>query len=171
MKKNAFYFTSIAFFILKIFKFLSWLFGHVSKWLDKKDNVNFKFYDVTAWLTNNTQIAQYLKKYRQNDNEIGQLIEWYMRNIFLAKACAKCGGETSPRPFLKNWKWAYLWINSPCTKCGRETSPRSFLKNWKWTYLWINSLRFYTDSFYCMVSWGLLQYVGTKLQTTCFHPY
>ena len=144
MKKNAFYFTSVAFFILKIFKFLSWLFGHVSKWLDKKDNVNFKFYDVTAWLTNNTQIAQYLKKYRQNDNEIGQLIEWYMRNIFLAKACAKCGGETSPRPFLKNWKWAYLWINS---------------------------LRFYTVSFYCMVSWGLSQYIGTKLQTTCFHLY
>ena len=27
--KNAFYFTLKAFFILKVFKFLSWLFGHV----------------------------------------------------------------------------------------------------------------------------------------------
>ena len=32
------------------------------KMLDKKDKVNFKIYDVTAWLTNNcnTNIAQYL---------------------------------------------------------------------------------------------------------------
>ena len=34
MMKNAFYFTSKALSILKIFKFLSWLFGHVSKRLD-----------------------------------------------------------------------------------------------------------------------------------------
>ena len=62
--KNAFYFTSKALFVLKIFKFLSWLFGHVSKRLDSKDKVNFKFYDVTAWLTNNcnTHIVQYLQK-------------------------------------------------------------------------------------------------------------
>ena len=32
--KNAFYFTSKAFFVLKIFKFLSWLFVHISKRLD-----------------------------------------------------------------------------------------------------------------------------------------
>ena len=49
---------------LRIFKFLSWLFGHVAKRLDKKDKVNFKFYYVTAWLVNNrnTHIAQYLEK-------------------------------------------------------------------------------------------------------------
>ena len=34
MMKNAFYFTSEALFVLKIFKFLSRLFGHVSKRLD-----------------------------------------------------------------------------------------------------------------------------------------
>ena len=34
MMKNAFYSTSKAFFILKLFKFLSWLFGHVTKPLD-----------------------------------------------------------------------------------------------------------------------------------------
>ena len=31
MMKNAFYFTLKALFVLKIFKFLSWLFGHVEK--------------------------------------------------------------------------------------------------------------------------------------------
>ena len=64
MLKNAFYFTSIALFILKIFKFLSWLFKHVAKRLDKKDTANFKFYDVAAWLRNNrnAHIAQYFNK-------------------------------------------------------------------------------------------------------------
>ena len=64
MMTNAFYFTSKALFIFKIFKFLSWLFSHVLKRLYQKDKVNFKFYDVTAWLTNNcnTNIGQYLKK-------------------------------------------------------------------------------------------------------------
>ena len=44
--------------------FLSWLFGLVTKRLDKKDKVNFKFYDVTHWLTSNrnTHIAQYFEK-------------------------------------------------------------------------------------------------------------
>ena len=61
--KNAFYLRQ-KLFVLKIFKFLSWLFCHVEKRLDKKDMINFKFYDVTAWLTNNcnTHIAQYLEK-------------------------------------------------------------------------------------------------------------
>ena len=64
MMKNAFYFTLKAPFVLKTFKFLSWLLGPVAKRLDKKDKVNFKFYDVTAWLANNcnTHIGQYLKK-------------------------------------------------------------------------------------------------------------
>ena len=69
---NAFYFTSKALFVLRILKFLSLLLDHVAKWLDKKNMVNFKFYDVTAWLTNNrnTHIAQYFENYRQSDNEI-----------------------------------------------------------------------------------------------------
>ena len=47
MMKNAFYFLSKAFFILKISKLLSWIFGHVGKQLDKKDKANFKIHDVT----------------------------------------------------------------------------------------------------------------------------
>ena len=64
MMKNAFYFASKALFVLEIFKLLSKLFGHVVKQLDKKNKVNFEFYDVTSWLKNNwnTHIAQCLEK-------------------------------------------------------------------------------------------------------------
>ena len=70
--KNAFYFTSKSLLVLKIFKFLSWHFGHVAKRLDMKDKVDFKIYDVTAWFTNNfnTYIVQYLEKEGETDNEI-----------------------------------------------------------------------------------------------------
>ena len=50
--------------ILKIFKFFSWLFGHVAKRLDEKDKIDFKFYDDTAWLASNRNkhIVQYFEK-------------------------------------------------------------------------------------------------------------
>ena len=46
MMKNAFYFTLKTLSVLKIFKFFSWLFGHVEKLLDEKDKVNLKIYDA-----------------------------------------------------------------------------------------------------------------------------
>ena len=72
MLKNTFCFVWEALFVLKIFRFLSWLFGHVEKRLDQKDGVNLNIYDVTAWERNNckTHIAQYLKKQKQSNNEI-----------------------------------------------------------------------------------------------------
>ena len=72
MVKNAFYFLLKALFVLKIFEFLSWLFSHAEKRLDKKDKVNFKIYDFTTWLKNNhnIHIDQYYKKQRQSDNLI-----------------------------------------------------------------------------------------------------
>ena len=59
-----FYFPLKALFVLKIFIFLSWLFGHVEKQLDKTAKVNFKFFDAIGWEINNysTQIAQYFKR-------------------------------------------------------------------------------------------------------------
>ena len=64
MLKNAFYFTLKALFVLEIFKFLFWLFGHVGKLLDMKTNEKFKPYAVTNWETNNynTHTARYFKK-------------------------------------------------------------------------------------------------------------
>ena len=56
MMKNAYYFILKNPFVFKIFKFLSWFFDHIGKRLDKKAKVDFKFYDVTSWLTNNITI-------------------------------------------------------------------------------------------------------------------
>ena len=65
LMKNAFYFILKAFFVLKIFKFLPWIFGHVEKtaWLEN-GKVNFKIYVDTAWLMNsyNTHIVYYFTK-------------------------------------------------------------------------------------------------------------
>ena len=47
--------------------------------------------------------------------------------------------------------------------------PDPFLENWNWAYIWINSLKFYTVCFYCISSWGLSKYIGTKLQTIWFY--
>ena len=62
--KNVSYFPLKALFVLRIFNFLFWIFGHVEKRLDKEGKVNFKIYYLTAWETNNynAHIAQYLKK-------------------------------------------------------------------------------------------------------------
>ena len=62
--KNAFHFILKALVIFKIFKFLSWLTGHVEKRLDWKDKVNFKIYDAKTWLINdyNAHIGQYPTK-------------------------------------------------------------------------------------------------------------
>ena len=49
-------FSLTAFFVLKMFKFLSWPFSHVEKQLDSKDEANLKLYDVTIWETNNIRI-------------------------------------------------------------------------------------------------------------------
>ena len=102
MKKNAFYFTLKALFVLKIFIFLSQLFGHVEK---RKDKVNFKIYDVTAYETIVIHILRYISRCKDNQTEIfGQLIEYNMINIFLEKTYTNCGGETSSRSFSKKSK-------------------------------------------------------------------
>ena len=84
-------------FVLKIFKILSWLFGHVAKRLDK-------FYDVTVWLkTIAMHILSTISRSKGNQTmKFGQWMEYKMRNIFHGKIYLKCGAETSPRPFLKN---------------------------------------------------------------------
>ena len=73
MTKNAFYFTSKALLLLKIFKFLSLIFGHVEsntfghiEQLDWKDKVNFKIYDITTWWTNNFNILTSISRSKSN---------------------------------------------------------------------------------------------------------
>ena len=62
--KNAFHFNLKALFILKIFKSCPEFFGHVGRRLDKRAKVNFKIYDITNLVTNNsnTHFTKYLKK-------------------------------------------------------------------------------------------------------------
>ena len=62
--KNTFYSILKALFVLKIFKFLSWLFGHIEKTASLEGKINLKIHYVTTWLANNynTHIPQYLTK-------------------------------------------------------------------------------------------------------------
>ena len=66
MMKNTLYFILKALLVLKIFKFMSWRFGHVENSLIRKirKRKNFKIHDFKTWLTNNcnTHINQYLKQ-------------------------------------------------------------------------------------------------------------
>ena len=47
--------------------------------------------------------------------------------------------------------------------------PDPFIKSQDWAYLWVNSLKFHAVCFYCMPSWGLSNYIETKLQATFFY--
>ena len=73
--------------VLQIFRFLSWLFDHVGKQLNKKTKVNFETCDVQ---TEKQVIAiQILPNIlRSKDNQTAkfcQLKEYNMRNVFQAK--------------------------------------------------------------------------------------
>ena len=104
--KSAFYFTLKDFFVLKIFKCFSWIFGHVGKRLNYKDKVNFKIYDVATWETIAINILSNISKIKDNQAiKFDQLIE-------LKNHTQKVVEKLLPDPFLKDQNWAYLWINS-----------------------------------------------------------
>ena len=106
MMKNAFYFTLNTLFFLKIFKFLSSIFGHVEKQLDQKNKLISKF--MTSQSGKQTIAIHTLpniSRIKGNQTmKFGQSIEYDMRNTFLKKSYAKCGGETISRPFSKKPK-------------------------------------------------------------------
>ena len=68
MKESNSYFELKSLFILEIFTFLSWRFGCVEKWLDKKTMVNFKIYGVTD-CTRNITIYILSNTSRLKDNQ------------------------------------------------------------------------------------------------------
>ena len=104
--KNVFCFILKALFVLKLFEFLSWLFGHAKKKrFDQRDKVVFKIYDMTTSLktiiihilANNSQSKD--KQIKKSD----QLMKYTDKHIFLRKSGRK-DRETSSRPifvFLK----------------------------------------------------------------------
>ena len=79
MMKNPFLFTLKAFLVLKISKFLYWLFGHVGKRLDQKEKFDFEIYDIRIWVTKNYNATRVFRNMsRSKDNQTtkyGQLIE------------------------------------------------------------------------------------------------
>ena len=102
MMKNAFYFILKALFVLKIFKFLSWLFGHVENELIRKIRL------ISTFMTSQpgqqritTHILLNISRTKGNQAlKFGQLIEHPKRNIFLQKFCRKWVGEICSRPLL-----------------------------------------------------------------------
>ena len=86
--KNAFYFILKALSVLKIFKFLSWLFGHVGKtaWLERQ--VNFEIYDVTPWLTKNYTYCPIFHELKVN-NEIWSVNRTSQEKYFSLKIMQK----------------------------------------------------------------------------------
>ena len=104
--KNGFYLTWKDFFVLNIFKFLSWYFDYLDKQLDSKDKFNLKFcgakFERQA-ITINTLPNMARSKSNQT-MKFGQLIVYNMTNIFLEKSYTKRGGETISRLFSKNLK-------------------------------------------------------------------
>ena len=68
---------------------------HVNDLKEEQEwKVNFKFYDVTIWLTIIIHILPNILRSKGNETmKFGELIECNMRNIFLEKSYTRCGGE------------------------------------------------------------------------------
>ena len=73
---------------------------------------------------------------------LGQLIEYNIRNIFIEKSNANCGGETRPRPFSEKLKLSISWDQ--------------YFQVLHSLFLFYGKLR-------------LSKYIETKLQTTWFY--
>ena len=58
-----------------------------------------------GWQTITMHVVPNIPRNKSNQTvEIGQLIEYNMRNISVEKFYAKCGEETIPKPFSKKTK-------------------------------------------------------------------
>ena len=114
MLKNAFRFILKSLFVLKIFKVLFYLFGHVEKLLDQKDQVNLKVYDVTACETSNCNIPNISRSKGNHRMKFSQLIEYNMKNTFFLKNNTQNIVEKLfPEPLFEKIKIEHIsWINS-----------------------------------------------------------
>ena len=99
--KNAFCFVLKALFVLKIFKFLYWFFGHTEKtaWLETSS------YFQNLWLYNlvNKQLQWThcpIKSKGNQTKKFGQSIEYNKRIIFLQNHAGNKVERLVPGPFL-----------------------------------------------------------------------
>ena len=89
--KNAVYFTLKALFVLKIFKFLSWLFGDDKNGLIRKIRLISKFMTShSGQQTISIHILPNISRSKHNQTmKFGQLIEYIMINIFVKNVVKK----------------------------------------------------------------------------------
>ena len=99
--KNAFYLILKAHFVIKIFKFLYWPFGHVKKGLIKKIRLILKcMTSRPGKQTITIHILPNISRSKGNKTmKFGQLIEYNMSSIFPENVFTKCGRGTIPRSF------------------------------------------------------------------------
>ena len=120
--KNAFYIKLKALFILDIFTFLSWRFGHVEKQLDKKaekkldkkaEILKLKFMtSQTGQQIITIHILSNISRIKSNQTmKFGNLIE-YNRILFLKNHTQNVVEKLVSDPSIKNQNWAYLYVNS-----------------------------------------------------------
>ena len=107
--KNVFHFTLKAVFVLKIFKFLCWLFGHVEKQLYLRHKIILKFLKFLTSQPGKQTIAililpNILERKGHQIMKFGQLIEYNISNIFLENHTENSVEKLFPDPFLKNQK-------------------------------------------------------------------
>ena len=107
LRKNAFYFSLKVIFVLKIFKFLSWILVMYKNSLIRKIRLISK---LMMSQPGKQTIATHtlLNNSRSKDNQtikLCQLIEYDVRNIFLEKSYIKWVGETILRPLHKRIKF------------------------------------------------------------------
>ena len=106
-KKNTFYFTLKALFVLDRFNFLSEIFGHLEKnGLIRKIWLISKFITShTGWQTITIHILPKISWSKGNQTmKFGQLIEYNKKNTSLQNLNRKWTGKTSSRPFFVFWK-------------------------------------------------------------------
>ena len=104
--KNAFNLTEKARFVLKILKFCRYFFVMQQNGLKRKVRSMSKF--MTSQPGQQTILVHILPNISRSEGnqamKFDQLIEYNMKNIFLKKSQAECGGETSQRPFSEKFK-------------------------------------------------------------------
>ena len=101
--KNYFCFTLKALFVLKIFKFLSGLFGHVEKTARLERLRNLWHHNMV-----NKQLQYtYISRTKRNQTmKFDQNITW--KTFLFLKSYTKCGEETISGPFSEKIKIEYI---------------------------------------------------------------
>ena len=101
MMKNALYFTLKGFFVPKIFKFLSWFFGHSGKGFIRKLRITLKFMaSQTRQQTMSINIKPTISQSKDiKTMKYGQLMEYNMRNGFFQNHAENVGKRLVPDLF------------------------------------------------------------------------